>query len=532
MPKGDELRITGAEVQTFIREKKIPKLVLHDRERSLGEGSFGTVFPGTYHNIPIVLKVEIVENGKRSTLKQEYEVYKQLCQVVDITNKNWKLTCSAYDGTPKCFLYVYDQGAARVEEGENTKTGKKRSPSLSSSSYSRSASYSSSYSGSSSSTSHTDDIHTSTFASTRLNPNQSIHILVMSRMGDNLKMLQKKMKGRFSLATVTMLAISGLEHLKYMHTHGIVHRDIKPANIMISYNNPNDSFEKRRYDRQCIYLADFGLSKAYVTRDKKGEYHHIPKKEYHGAVGTAYYMGWAAHKGIEASRRDDLQSLAYVILHCYHGALPWTKLTHEYNRVRKELQRQKQRNNKHRQKLEENEKRKLSQMLLKEKQSISADRLCKGLPLVFKSFVQYVKQLNFHETPNYVHWIEQFQSVLTENNWDIETTPFDWCVDEVRREQRRQPLPPKPLSLIEKQTPPIAQVTREDSNIQYANDNDALLRKASAKNKVTHSDPVPALKLREQLTDTQNSTTACYSSSHLPASLSMLQQLKSRLTCF
>jgi serine/threonine protein kinase len=228
-----------------------------------------------------------------------------------------------------------------------------------------------------------------------------------------------------------------LGHLEFMHRRKIVHRDIKPANIVIAYRNPEDTADKWVQERQCVYLVDFGLSKPYVYLDENNVYHHIPQKKHGGHTGTAYYMGVDAHRGSEASRRDDLQALAHMLLHCYYGKLPWSKAAHDYNKEKKRLEKDRERedNSRLHESTESRLKDEFNAYLLRKKRTTSADNLCPGLPAVYRDFVDYAKHLSFQETPNYRHWIEQFQQVLTAHTWDIETTPFDWCIDEVLLEQ-------------------------------------------------------------------------------------------------
>lgn len=62
-------------------------------------------------------------------------------------------------------------------------------------------------------------------------------------------------------------------------------------------------------------MVDFGISKFY--RDKKGI--HIPYSEKKSFLGTSRYASISAHKGHELSRKDDLESLGYVLVYLLKG---------------------------------------------------------------------------------------------------------------------------------------------------------------------------------------------------------------------
>lgn len=73
-----------------------------------------------------------------------------------------------------------------------------------------------------------------------------------------------------------------------------------------------------------VNVIDFGLAKKF--RDPRTS-NHIPYKQdgYHG-VGTSLFAAINTHLGVESSRRDDLESLAYMLVYFLRGSLPWRKL--------------------------------------------------------------------------------------------------------------------------------------------------------------------------------------------------------------
>ena len=58
-----------------------------------------------------------------------------------------------------------------------------------------------------------------------------------------------------------------------------------------------------------IYLIDFGFCKSYMLN-----YKHIPQKNTSSLIGSPSYASINSHKFIELSRRDDLESLGYMLI--------------------------------------------------------------------------------------------------------------------------------------------------------------------------------------------------------------------------
>jgi casein kinase I family protein HRR25 len=135
------------------------------------------------------------------------------------------------------------------------------------------------------------------------------NILIMQLMGKSLEDLINIHK-IFSIKTVCLLGYQMINILQYIHERHIIHRDIKPDNFVMGLNENN----------AYLYIIDFGLSKKYRSSKTLLQYPLIKRKK---LVGTARYASIHALEEYEQSRRDDLESVSYVLLYFLKGCLPW-----------------------------------------------------------------------------------------------------------------------------------------------------------------------------------------------------------------
>lgn len=196
------------------------------------------------------------------------------------------------------------------------------------------------------------------------------HCMVMELLGKSLEDQLQKNGGKFSVKTTALVAEQVLQRIEYLHSKGIVHRDIKPENFMFG------SKGKAHH----VYLIDFGLSKRYW--DKK----HAILRQKLSLTGTARYASINAHKGLEQSRRDDLEAIGHMFMYFLRGSLPWSGLD------------AKSKSEKYR-------------LIMETKEGTPLDSLCQTFPNAFQDYLYYARNLQFMERPDYDKMLDWFRDV-------------------------------------------------------------------------------------------------------------------------
>lgn len=182
--------------------------------------------------------------------------------------------------------------------------------------------------------------------------------------------------------------------MRFLHYKNIIHRDLKPDNFLVGTSKK----------QHLLHVIDFGLAKRY--RDyQTGE--HIPFRKGKSLTGTARYASIFTHLGegiliVEQSRRDDLESIGFILVYFLRGSLPWqgikTKDKQErYNKI-KEI-----------------------------KINTPFEILCKGFPDEFFAYLIYCHKLSFTEKPDYDFIRKLFKDLFIKRGYENDNL-YDWIL--------------------------------------------------------------------------------------------------------
>ncbi|XP_074583882.1 casein kinase 1-like protein HD16 isoform X1 [Curcuma longa] len=203
------------------------------------------------------------------------------------------------------------------------------------------------------------------------------YVMIMDILGPSLWDVWNNNSHTMSVEMVACIAIEAISILEKMHSKGYVHGDVKPENFLLG--PPGTPEEKK------LFLVDLGLATKWKDSSTSGHVEYDQRPDVFR--GTVRYASVHAHLGRTASRRDDLESLAYTLIFLLRGRLPWQGYQGENKGF----------------------------LVCKKKMATAPEALCCFCPQPFKQFVEYVVNLKFDEEPNYAKCISLFDGIVGPN---------------------------------------------------------------------------------------------------------------------
>ena len=219
--------------------------------------------------------------------------------------------------------------------------------------------------------------------------NIKYNILIQELLGKSIDKIFFEKNRKFSMKDCCMIGIQILDRLEYIHSKYIIHRDIKADNFLIGLKN-----------KGIIYIIDFGLAKQYKSRKTGKHVKFVINKKW---SGTSRFASANTLRGVEPSRRDDLESFCYLLLYLMKGSLPWDHI---------------------------NEESEINEILIiyKMKQYMTPEMLFRDLPLQMAKFYKYCKSLEFEQKPNYKYLRSLLISIL-KNIGEQNDLHFCWIIN-------------------------------------------------------------------------------------------------------
>lgn len=231
------------------------------------------------------------------------------------------------------------------------------------------------------------------------------YVMISDLLGPSLEDLFNFCDRKFSLKTVLLLADQLIPRIACLHAGSFVHRDIKPENFLLGTGKLGN----------VVHIIDFGLAVEYQDPET---HVHMAYHDKHKLVGTLRYASVNNHLGIgrcEAicrryvtnyalvqSRRDDLESLGYILIYFCRGSLPWQGLKAQTEDEKYELVKEK-------------------------KINTPIEDLCRGLPKAFASYFKHVRTLGFDDRPDYSYLRKLFRNLFVRKGLEYDHV-FDWTI--------------------------------------------------------------------------------------------------------
>ena len=196
----------------------------------------------------------------------------------------------------------------------------------------------------------------------------------MDRLGPSLQTALKRRRIGMPLAAWSVVGVEALGVLERLHERRSSSLDVKPS----TFCSPTPPRLRRQ-------LAPGAAPRRLWARARYQQPWWSPQRGQHlpdgtrsgGLVGTVRYASVANHERRALGRRDDLESLAYMLVYLRTGSLPWRKVEAPTQPVR------------------------IKMTLIKKQRAADGVDLCKAMPPPFADFWAGIRALEHAERPDY-----------------------------------------------------------------------------------------------------------------------------------
>ncbi|KAM0246461.1 hypothetical protein ACHAQJ_010222 [Trichoderma viride] len=259
--------------------------------------------------------------------------------------------------------------------------------------------------------------------------------MVCDLLGASLQNLFDRCGRRFSLKTTLMLADQLISRLETFHSRNLLHRDVKPDNFAMGFG---------KEDGETVYILDFGMVSNFAPNDNYAT-------EHYDFCGTFEWASIATHMCRPQSPKDDLESLAYMLIYFIRGSLPWQTVRNQGERSAT-----------------------LNKHVTKLKLSLPIDIICQDAPSEFARHLKYVRSLKHNDKPNYAKLRDMYRRLMKRMGYQYDGV-YDWDVNEMKQQtDNAVPAPVQKQDILaaenekkegeednQQNKPPVAKITKK-----------------------------------------------------------------------
>eukprot|EP01117_Protostelium_nocturnum_P001213 TRINITY_DN11535_c0_g1_i1.p1 TRINITY_DN11535_c0_g1~~TRINITY_DN11535_c0_g1_i1.p1 ORF type:complete len:574 (+),score=145.15 TRINITY_DN11535_c0_g1_i1:109-1830(+) len=188
--------------------------------------------------------------------------------------------------------------------------------------------------------------------------------LVTKSNGPTLKTVLQNCGGNFTLKTICELANQMIKRIETLHESGFLHRNLDLDSFCIG--------EEGKAKKDRLYLVD--LSSVRSLRELNGD--HISYRENQEFEGNYVYSSINSHLKKRLSRRDDLESIGWILISLIKGRFPWDNFKESISPI--EMERK-----------------------IRDSKMDYSINMFDDIPEEFEKYMNYCRSLGFQEEPNY-----------------------------------------------------------------------------------------------------------------------------------